>query len=107
MKTVPLAIVIALASAACGAVDGPSAESPTPGGDLARELGILSRGTCRLDPLVEDAVPGCRALHPTPKGGVLVSDGLDAEAARAAFDGDVCRSWNSGGPAPRWIDEAI
>jgi hypothetical protein len=52
-----------------------------------------------VTPIVREAAPGCARLP----GRARVAPPLDPLAAAAAFDGDVCRTWNSGGPAPTWI----
>jgi hypothetical protein len=68
--------------------------------DIARDLGVLKvRGSCAAAALIEDLAPGCARLD----GRTRVAAPLDPGAAAAAFDGDVCRTWNSGRAAPAWI----
>jgi hypothetical protein len=93
-RHVIVALALALASTACTAHVSVSGRSR-----IARDLGIVTRDSCEMDELLA-RVGRCVALP----GRVEAAPGLDAVSAGAAFDGDVCRSWN-GGPNGdgRWI----
>lgn len=69
---------------------------------MARELGVVTRGSCAIEPLVIAAGPTCARVS----GEVEVESGLDEAAARAAMDGDTCRTWNAGttGPVSLGVD---
>jgi hypothetical protein len=67
---------------------------------IARDAGMLPvRGSCAVAPMIHRLAPGCARLT----GRVRVAPPLDPAAAAAAFDGDLCRTWNSNSPAPTWI----
>jgi hypothetical protein len=72
--------------------------------EVARDLGVLrARGSCAAAAIIEDLAPGCARLAGRVRAGTPASSQLDPAAAGAAFDGDVCRTWNSGRAAPAWI----
>src|SRR5262245_54354815 len=66
---------------------------------FAREIGVVQRGSCSTTPLVLEVGATCARID----GDVIVLPGLDAKSAEAAFDEDICRSWNAGGRAPKWV----
>ena len=65
-------------------------------GYIARDMGFKHRGSCNADDYVRAVGPTCERVA----GAVVVGPEMDAFAAKAAFDNDMCRSWNSGRAAP-------
>ena len=70
-----------------------------PGGEhvAAREAGPLSELQCGDKPLM--AMAGARCTHLL---GTAMTSGGDTPDSTAAFDGDTCSVWKSGGPAPKF-----
>ncbi len=65
---------------------------------VARDLDVIQRGTCAVEPLVREVGPECRRVV----GDVAAGPDLDPAIARAAVDDDTCRTFHAGA-APRWI----
>jgi hypothetical protein len=65
-------------------------------GFVARDVGLVTRGSCDAESRIAAVGESCQRV----RGAVVVGPEMDAGAAKAVFDDDLCRSWNSGRPAP-------
>jgi hypothetical protein len=92
MTTTPArwCVLVAAVSSGCVVHAGVST------GFVARDAGLVHRGSCDAKDYVRAVGASCERVP----GAVVVGPEMDGFAAKAAFDDDICRSWNSGRAAP-------